>query len=277
MEIPTSNNNLEIETNTLLKKKKKPLWTKEEDELLLKKGKEYQYKNWKLISSFLPGHSPIQCSARYRRIQTGIKKGNWKKEEDEKLLKLYKKYGKNWAKISKEMRSRTGKQIRDRFLNSLDETIRKRKFTQKEDKEIIKLYKIYGNSWSSIAKHLNGRTGDMVKNRFYSRLNKIINENDNENFNNNENENDNKKENETIESYNKIINQIDNNYFSELKFKDLQINGIDKKNSKFNERYIISNLIMQNQILNNQIKLMNEFINKYIVLHKFENQNKNID
>ena len=34
---------------------------------------------------------------------------------------------------------------------------------------------------------------------------------------------------------------------------------------------------MQNQILNNQIKLMNEFINKYIVLHKFENQNKNID
>ena len=271
MEIPTSNNNLEIETNTLLNKKKKPLWTKEEDELLLKKGKEYQYKNWKLISSFLPGHSPIQCSARYRRIQTGIKKGNWKKEEDEKLLKLYKKYGKNWAKISKEMRSRTGKQIRDRFLNSLDEKINKRKFTQKEDEEIIELYKKYGNCWSSIAKHLNGRTGDMVKNRFHSRLIKIINKNKDDKDNDKDyyNSNDNEKE---LENNNKIINNIHNNDFCDLNLKDSEIKDFDYYNININENYVINNLIMQNYFLNNQMKLINDYININFILNKFLNQ-----
>ena len=111
------------------KREKKSKWTKEEDELLLKKGKEYNNKKWKLVASFLPGHSSVQCSARYKRIQSGIIKGSWNKEEDKKLLELYNKYGKNWAKISKEMLTRTGKQIRDRFLNSLDKGIDKRKFS----------------------------------------------------------------------------------------------------------------------------------------------------
>ena len=189
-ELSTSNQ----EINNLIflqKKREKQLsWTKEEDEILLKKGKEYKNKKWKIVASFLPGHSSIQCSARYKRIQSGIKKGSWNKEEDKILLELYDKYGKNWAKISKEMRTRTGKQIRDRFLNSLDKGIDKSKFTINEDEEIIKLYKIYGNSWCFIAKFLKGRTGDMVKNRFYSRLIKIINNNIYTQFTNNLNNND---------------------------------------------------------------------------------------
>ena len=87
---------------------------------------------------------------------------------------LYEKYGKNWAAISKEMPHRTGKQIRDRFLNSLDTKFERGKFTEEEDQIIIKYYKIYGNSWAKIAKKLKTRTGDMVKNRFYSSLKKTI-------------------------------------------------------------------------------------------------------
>ena len=171
------------------KERKNTKWTKEEDNILLKKAKEFNYKKWKEVANFLPGHSSIQCSARFRRIKKGIVKGNWKKQEDEKLLELYKIYGKNWSKISKEMKTRTGKQIRDRFLNSLDERIIKRKFNNDEDEKIIKLYKKYGNCWSFISKFLKGRTGDMVKNRFYSKLVKEIKKENS--ISNNKNLNDN--------------------------------------------------------------------------------------
>ena len=69
---------------------------------------------------------------------------------------------------------RTGKQIRDRYLNILDDRLNKNKFTKDEDDKIIELYEKFGNSWSKIAKYLIGRTGDMVKNRFYSTLGKTI-------------------------------------------------------------------------------------------------------
>ena len=149
-------------------------WTEEEDKILKEKAEEFKFKNWNSIANFIPGRTSIQCSARYRRIRPGLVKGAWDKEEDSKLLSLYEKYGKNWAAISKEMPHRTGKQIRDRFLNSLDSKFERGKFTEEEDQAIIKYYKIYGNSWAKIAKKLKTRTGDMVKNRFYSSLKKNI-------------------------------------------------------------------------------------------------------
>ena len=158
---------------------KPSFWTKEEDEILMEKAQEYRFKNWNAIANFIPGRTSIQCSARYRRIRPGLIKGAWDKEEDAKLLMLYEKYGKNWAAISKEMPHRTGKQIRDRFLNSLDTKFERGKFTEEEDQIIIKYYKIYGNSWAKIAKKLKTRTGDMVKNRFYSSLKKTILKNKN--------------------------------------------------------------------------------------------------
>ena len=163
-----------------LKEVKKPsFWSKEEDKILMEKAQQFNYKNWNAIANFIPGRTSIQCSARYRRIRPGLIKGAWDKDEDSKLLKLYEKYGKNWAAISKEMPERTGKQIRDRFLNSLDSKFERGKFTEEEDQMILKYYKIYGNSWARIAKKLKTRTGDMVKNRFYSSLKKFTIKNKN--------------------------------------------------------------------------------------------------
>ena len=264
-ELSTSNQ----EINNLIflqKKREKQLsWTKEEDEILLKKGKEYKNKKWKIVASFLPGHSSIQCSARFKRIQLGIKKGSWNKEEDKKLLELYNKYGKNWAKISKEMRTRTGKQIRDRFLNSLDKGINKSKFTKDEDEEIIKLYKIYGNSWCIIAKFLKGRTGDMVKNRFYSRLNKIINNNISTQFTNNLLNND--LVNYDIEKLNDDdsiqFNQIYNIFFDEdlnEKNKCCDLNYQNKDNYSANE-----NINENNDNFFEGINVNNNYLSKDIM------------
>ena len=155
--------------------KKVNFWTEEEDKILKEKAKTFNYKNWNSIAEFIPGKSSIQCSSRYRRIRPGLVKGAWKKEEDTKLLSLYERYGKDWAAISKEMPQRTGKQIRDRFINGLDERYKRGKFSEEEDKMILKYHKIYGNKWSKIAKKMKTRTGDMIKNRFYSSLKKEIN------------------------------------------------------------------------------------------------------
>ena len=152
--------------------KKINFWTEEEDKILKEKAKEFNYKNWNSIAEFIPGKSSIQCSSRYRRIRPGLVKGPWEKEEDSTLLSLYEKYGKNWAAISKEMPHRTGKQIRDRFINGLDTSYKRGKFSEEEDKMILKYHKQYGNKWSKIAKKMKTRTGDMIKNRFYSSLKK---------------------------------------------------------------------------------------------------------
>ena len=166
--------------NPNLSKKRPVNWTKEEDEILIQKTKEHNYKNWAAVASFIPGRTAIQCSARYKRIQPGLIKGAWTPEEDLELLRLYKYYGKNWSNISRSMPQRTGKQIRDRFLNALDDNLKKEKFSIEEDKKVLKWYKVYGNAWSKIAKKIKGRTGDMVKNRFYSSLKNHIDDiNDN--------------------------------------------------------------------------------------------------
>ena len=179
---PSTNKNF---NNSNKKIQKSTSWSEEEDKILLKKVEQFNYKNWNIIASFIKGRTGIQCSARYKRIKPGLKKGYWSKEEDIKLKQLFGIYGKNWSKISKFMPERTGKQIRDRFLNSLDENLNKNQFSKEEDLKIISLYKIYGNCWVKIAQKLNGRTGDMVKNRFYSSLKKIINNEKGNNIMNN--------------------------------------------------------------------------------------------
>ena len=90
------------------------------------------------------------------------------------LLDLIKKFGKNWSLLAKYMPSRSGKQIRDRFLNTLDSNVNKDKFTPEEDKKLIQLYTKFGTSWSKLSNYFPGRTGDMIKNRFYSSLRKKI-------------------------------------------------------------------------------------------------------
>lgn len=154
--------------------KKHKNWTKEEDNLLLEVALKFKEKCWTKVSEFFKDKNPAQCRARFKRIRPGIIKGPWTKEEDQKIIDLVEKSGRNWALISKMMPSRNGKQIRDRFINYLDPLINKLKFTPEEDAKITELYLEHGSRWSVIAKEFPGRTGDMIKNRFYSCLKRRI-------------------------------------------------------------------------------------------------------
>jgi hypothetical protein len=158
----------------IIKIKNKKKWTKEEDTLLIKLAEKHKEKHWKEISRNFQNKNALQCFSRYKRIRPGIVKGSWKKEEDEKILKLVQIYGKSWSKISKILVTRNGKQIRDRFINVLDPEIKKGKFTEEEDKLLIRLYLYYGPRWATISKHYNNRTADMIKNRFHSSIKKTF-------------------------------------------------------------------------------------------------------
>lgn len=159
---------------SIRKVKNQKKWNKEEDKLLIQLAKKYNEKNWKEISSQFNNKNPLQCFSRYKRIRPGIKKGSWKKEEDEQIIKLVKKYGNAWSKISREIKTRNGKQIRDRYLNVLDPSVNKDKFTYSEDVYLLKLFNKHGPKWAVIARYFPLRTADMIKNRFHSSIKKRV-------------------------------------------------------------------------------------------------------
>ena len=114
-----------------------------------------------------------QCLHRYRRIsQFGTNRKIWSTEEDETIKKLIKKVGKNWKALSEMLGTKTGKQIRERFINKLDPKITKQQWSDEEDRKIIELYTQIGRKWSQISKHLPGRPQNKIKNRFYSYIQK---------------------------------------------------------------------------------------------------------
>ena len=246
-------------------------WTKEEDEILIQKTIEHNYKNWGAVASFIPGRTAIQCSARYKRIQPGLIKGAWTPEEDQELLRLYKYYGKNWSNISRSMPQRTGKQIRDRFLNALDDNLKKEKFSDDEDRKVLKWYKVYGNSWSKIAKKIKGRTGDMVKNRFYSSLKNHVddvNESDVNNNNNSNGSNNGKEGEKTLKKKRRRKDRKDNNDKA----------GYDNSSNKRTKKAAPSKQITKiNQHIDNNSNNTNNINsnNNYNVNDEYTNANNN--
>jgi hypothetical protein len=100
------------------------------------------------------------------------KRSSWSSAEDNKLLELMNTYGKKWSKIAAMMEGRTGKQVRDRYVNVLMPDINRTGWDESEDQLILSTYQQIGPKWSKIAENLQGRTEGQVKNRFYSFLKK---------------------------------------------------------------------------------------------------------
>jgi hypothetical protein len=154
--------------------KRQNTWTGEEDNQLLQLVQMYSSKNWKEISRNFVNKKSIQCYSRYKQIKPGIKKGPWDNEEDEEVKKYVDLYGHQWSYISNLIKTRNGKQIRDRYLNYINPSTKHNEFTEDEDETIKRLYLKHGSRWSHIAQYCNGRTGDLIKNRFYSHIKKKI-------------------------------------------------------------------------------------------------------
>jgi hypothetical protein len=92
-------------------------------------------------------------------------------EEDEFLLSLVESgcYA-SWSEIAKQIPGRSARQCRDRWTNYLAPAISFAPWRPEEDELIIQKVNEIGTKWSTIAKFAVGRTGNALKNRWYSGL-----------------------------------------------------------------------------------------------------------
>ncbi|CAH8381202.1 unnamed protein product [Eruca vesicaria subsp. sativa] len=109
----------------------------------------------------------------------GMKKGEWTAEEDQKLVAYIHEHGIcDWRSLPQRAGlQRCGKSCRLRWLNYLRPGIKRGKFTPQEEEEIIKLHADLGNRWAAIAKQMENRTDNDIKNHWNSCLKKRLSRN----------------------------------------------------------------------------------------------------
>ncbi|WFD32618.1 Pre-mRNA-splicing factor cef1 [Malassezia sp. CBS 17886] len=98
------------------------VWKNTEDEILKAAVSKYGKNQWARISSLLVRKSAKQCKARwYEWLDPSIKKVEWSKEEDEKLLHLAKLMPTQWRTIAPIV-GRTATQCLERYQRLLDDS-----------------------------------------------------------------------------------------------------------------------------------------------------------
>ncbi|XP_055508106.1 v-myb avian myeloblastosis viral oncogene homolog-like 2b isoform X1 [Leucoraja erinacea] len=115
----------------------------------------------------------LDCDVPDHKDASKLFRAKWTSEEDERLKKLIKQFGKNdWRLIASNFSNRTDTQCQHRWLKVLNPDLVKGPWTKEEDQKVIELVQKYGpKRWSLIARLLKGRLGKQCRERWHNHLN----------------------------------------------------------------------------------------------------------
>ena len=81
-----------------------------------------------------------------------------------------------WDAVSKKMQklgyNKSSKQCRERWIQQLNPTLTKEKWSAEENRRLLEIYGEKGNHWKDISTHFKGRTDNATKNQFFSLIRK---------------------------------------------------------------------------------------------------------
>lgn len=101
------------------------------------------------------------------------KRGPWSQQEDQYLLHLVNTQGAhNWVRISQIIGTRSPKQCRERYHQNLKPTLNHDPISAEEGALIERLVNEMGKRWAEIARRLQGRSDNAVKNWWNGGMNR---------------------------------------------------------------------------------------------------------
>eukprot|EP01029_Cantina_marsupialis_P021889 TRINITY_DN530_c0_g2_i1.p1 TRINITY_DN530_c0_g2~~TRINITY_DN530_c0_g2_i1.p1 ORF type:complete len:727 (-),score=310.19 TRINITY_DN530_c0_g2_i1:163-2343(-) len=102
------------------------VWKNSEDEILKAAVMKYGKSKWSRVASLLNHKDPGDCKARWEEwLDPAIKKTEWTREEEEKLLFMCRSMTNAWRTISQMISGRTAKMCLDKYNELTDEQKRK--------------------------------------------------------------------------------------------------------------------------------------------------------
>ncbi|GKV05129.1 hypothetical protein SLEP1_g17171 [Rubroshorea leprosula] len=172
-------------------------WTAEEEKNLLFIIQEQGIANWHDIAVSLgTNRTPFQCLSRYQRsLNACILNREWTKEEDDKLRLAVEAFGeRDWQSAASALTGRTGTQCsnrhlycymqmekitssnqaksgqmvqcRERWVNSLDPSLSRSKWSEEEDLRLEAAIEEHGYCWSKVAACMPSRTDNQCWRRW---------------------------------------------------------------------------------------------------------------
>ena len=153
-------------TNFLSPSINKTNWSSSEDKLLEQLVSEHGKNSWQVVSSHMKsGRIAWQCLQRFQKLQKKVS-SQWTVADDKHLMDAVMIYGDaSFADLSYYLGDKNSDQCLQRWRYSICPQIKRGKWTQEEDGEIMAIISEHGYDWQKIKDVQKQRTRSQVRER----------------------------------------------------------------------------------------------------------------